>query len=171
MRRDFTLYLLILIFSGVVISKTSIKCPEERPEICTKEYIPVCGYSDKSHACVLPPCNKTYGNKCEACADKSVKRYTDGKCSPKHILRKCNGKKHKKKNDDKHKNATMCPKVRPDLCFEVYEPVCGLFDPNIIACIREPCGQTYGNSCKACADKKVWKYLPGKCEDLQINNR
>ena len=41
-------------------------CPEPRPQICTREYMPVCGYNSADDSW------KTYGNPCSACADSAV---------------------------------------------------------------------------------------------------
>jgi putative hemolysin len=55
-------------------------CTEPRPEACTKEYMPVCGWFDTSIQCVAYPCAATYGNKCTACAEEKVAYWTDGEC-------------------------------------------------------------------------------------------
>lgn len=47
-------------------------CQEPRPEICTMDYQPVCGYGDKHQ--------KTYSNGCSACADASVLGWVQGAC-------------------------------------------------------------------------------------------
>ena len=48
-------------------------CPEERPEMCTMDYNPVCGQlSDGSF--------KTYSNGCNACSDPKVISYSQGEC-------------------------------------------------------------------------------------------
>ena len=49
---------------------TEGQCADPRPEICTKEYMPVCGNN-----------GQTYGNKCEACADQNVNTYEQGACN------------------------------------------------------------------------------------------
>ena len=49
------------------------RCAEPRPEICTREYRPVCGVQNNSLA-------KTYGNACTACADGQVIYYLEGAC-------------------------------------------------------------------------------------------
>ena len=48
-------------------------CPETRPQICTMEYMPVCG--SKSDAST-----KIYGNACGACGDVEVTGYVAGAC-------------------------------------------------------------------------------------------
>lgn len=59
-------------------------CPETRPQMCTKEYRPVCATRDTGIRCVTTPCNsteeRTYGNACTACAHADVLRYTAGAC-------------------------------------------------------------------------------------------
>ena len=48
-------------------------CSEPRPEVCTKEYVPVCGYTVNGEI-------KTYSNGCTACADKEITGYKIGEC-------------------------------------------------------------------------------------------
>jgi hypothetical protein len=56
-------------------------CEIPRPEICTKEYNPVCGWFDPVKIqCIRYPCAVAYGNKCEACADDKVISWTEGEC-------------------------------------------------------------------------------------------
>ncbi|MGB1580392.1 MAG: hypothetical protein ACPHER_02670 [Nevskiales bacterium] len=62
------------------------QCPEQRPQICTYEYQPVCGLRDTGIRCVTTPCPsaewKTYGNACSACGDTKVSGYVPGECPP-----------------------------------------------------------------------------------------
>ena len=54
---------------------------EKAAEICTKEYMPVCGWFDPARIqCIKYPCATTYGNKCEACAADEVISWTEGEC-------------------------------------------------------------------------------------------
>ena len=50
-----------------------ILCEDPRPELCTLEYVPVCGK-------LIDDSLKTYGNRCEACADKKVIGYKPEPC-------------------------------------------------------------------------------------------
>lgn len=50
-----------------------ITCGEERPEVCTMEYVPVCAELDDGT-------RKTYSNGCSACSDKDVVRYQVNAC-------------------------------------------------------------------------------------------
>ncbi len=61
------------------------ECPEQRPQICTREYMPVCATRDTGVRCVTTPCpsseQKTYSNGCEACADKKVLGHIANACA------------------------------------------------------------------------------------------
>ena len=47
---------------------------DPKPEVCTKEFVPVCGVISDNLL-------KSYPNKCTACADKMVIGYKKGECS------------------------------------------------------------------------------------------
>jgi hypothetical protein len=49
-----------------------------------------------------------------------------------------------------------------DVCFEIYQPVCGWFSKDI-QCIKYPCADKYVNSCFACKDSKVEYWTAGEC--------
>ena len=48
-------------------------CAEPRPEVCTMEYIPVCGHRYDGE-------RKTYPNACSACSDPDVAGRDPGPC-------------------------------------------------------------------------------------------
>ena len=48
-------------------------CKNPRPEICTMEINPVCGYSDTGESL-------SYSNACSACANPQVSGYAPGNC-------------------------------------------------------------------------------------------
>lgn len=75
------IYHLMLFSVLVVVSSCTTKpvtpddmtlCVDPRPEICTMEYAPVCGYTDSGQ--------KTYASGCTACSDKTVIGYIQGEC-------------------------------------------------------------------------------------------
>lgn len=59
-------------------------CEEPRPEICTREFRPVCAQRDIGVRCVTTPCETiepvTAGNACTACSDPAVLGYYPGRC-------------------------------------------------------------------------------------------
>jgi len=62
-----------------------VECTDPRPEVCTREYRPVCARKDNGIRCVTTPCPSTdlvtASNACTACSDKDVLGYTpDGAC-------------------------------------------------------------------------------------------
>lgn len=62
----------------------STPCEEPRPEMCTREYRPVCADRDTGVRCITTPCPSTeqvtYGNACTACSDAKVIRHRPGAC-------------------------------------------------------------------------------------------
>lgn len=65
-------------------AQSLIQCPDNRPEVCTQIYQPVCGLVDTGIRCITTPCPsaeyKTFGNACTACSDKNVTGYSEGEC-------------------------------------------------------------------------------------------
>jgi hypothetical protein len=62
-------------------SKTVTMCGQERPQICTREYNPVCAQVQVE--CIrapFPPINETFATGCTACANPRVISYTLGAC-------------------------------------------------------------------------------------------
>jgi len=49
------------------------RCPEQRPQMCTREYNPVCAQRDDAST-------RTYATGCTACADPSVIGWVAGEC-------------------------------------------------------------------------------------------
>lgn len=60
---------------------------------------------------------------------------------------------------------TYCnPNNRPEMCYDLYAPVCGLVQ---VQCITTPCDpvpETFSNDCNACAQSNVISYTEGACE-------
>ena len=61
-----------------------IQCEDPRPEVCTREYMPVCALRDTGIRCVTTPCDSTEwvtaGNSCSACSDAKAFGYRPGAC-------------------------------------------------------------------------------------------
>jgi hypothetical protein len=172
--------------------KQAVDCTEPRPDVCTKEYNPVCGQKNDSTSA-------TYGNKCEACSDRNVTSYVQGACtqsgvppivgndSDEHGCKAsagyswCEAKQKcirlwEESCTDATSGAaggtrlalTPCTDPRPQMCTMQYDPVCAEVD-NGIRCIKAPCPstdrKTYSNACAACSDPKTYGYWPGSCEE------
>lgn len=64
-------------------AKVIIHCHAQRSQMCTREYMPVCGVKEPSVTCKEGQCEEksvTYPNGCAACADVSVSSYKKGAC-------------------------------------------------------------------------------------------
>ena len=62
---------------------------------------------------------------------------------------------------------TECTLPRPQVCAEIYMPVCAIRD-TAIRCVTTPCDSTekidYANACSACSDPEVLSYTDGRCD-------
>jgi hypothetical protein len=63
-----------------------VTCGDVRPEMCTREYRPVCALRDTGVRCVAAPCDEatewvTRPNACDACADPAVIGHRPGDCA------------------------------------------------------------------------------------------
>lgn len=80
---------------------------------------------------------------------------------------------HTEQPEEITSNLINCPENRPEVCTQIYQPVCGLIDTGI-RCITTPCPsaeyKTLGNACTACSDINVTGYLEGACPDELTNN-
>ncbi len=65
-----------------------VPCPDQRPDVCTQQYDPACGYFEQSDndesetpgTAEEDAREKTFGNACTACTDSGVIGYTPGAC-------------------------------------------------------------------------------------------
>jgi len=93
MLRLFRLFALIASLTACASPTTQTKsktetnlthCPEQRPQVCTMDYRPVCATRDTGIRCVTTPCPSseqiTYSNSCSACADAKVIGYIPDEC-------------------------------------------------------------------------------------------
>jgi hypothetical protein len=60
------------------------ECTDPRPQVCTRDYRPVCAVRDNGVRCVTTPCDSSeehsYSNGCTACSDAAVYRHRPGAC-------------------------------------------------------------------------------------------
>lgn len=61
---------------------------------------------------------------------------------------------------------TECREPRPEICYEIYAPVCATRDTGV-RCVTTPCPSeekvTFSNDCTACADSRVRGFVDGVC--------
>ncbi len=51
-----------------------VQCPSPRPQMCTRQYDPVCGVSSAG-------LRSTQGNACSACSNTAIVAYAPGECT------------------------------------------------------------------------------------------
>ena len=73
-------------------------CQSPRPQVCTREFVPVCGKLDSGDL-------ETFDNACSACADEAVEGYYPSACAAAEMK--------------------ACEDPRPEVCTLDYRPVCG----------------------------------------------
>jgi len=110
--------------------------PNNRPEACTKEYVPVCGYVRR---CAGGNCTATFGNSCSACSHAAIEGYVNGTCEDVRAI--CD------------------PKNRPEICTAIYTATCAV----AANCHGVHCFENTSSSCVACSMKRVAYSLPGVC--------
>jgi len=59
-------------------ASSSTACTEPRPQMCTREYRPVCATLKEENA--ADSSQKTYSTGCTACSDPQVQSYEQGRC-------------------------------------------------------------------------------------------
>jgi len=64
--------------------------------------------------------------------------------------------------DDYDGKKNYCASERPEICAQIYQPVCGWFGQKR-QCIKYPCAETYSNSCTACSNENVEYWTDGVC--------
>ena len=136
---------------------------DNRPEVCTREYMPVCGDN-----------NETYSNGCVACSNESVTAHKPGACSEEDSLAPQTPPEAPTIPDVDHelpveeadlpqvasapRSAVVCDtNNRPEFCTMHYAPVCGSD------------GETYGNGCAACSSADVEWHVQGECSAQAVD--
>lgn len=69
---------------------------------------------------------------------------------------------------DKEKDKKFyCPDEsrQVEACIEIYQPVCGWFNPDKVQCLKYPCAETFSNSCFSCINENVMYYTEGECPE------
>lgn len=117
---------------------------EERPQVCTMEYLGVCGWFYKNVTCIKYPCAITSSTSCTACSNTNVEYVTLGDCPTNYemLVNKTYQIPYLCTNQDRTQNCTL---INSD------SKVCAV--PN--SCLNKSnCGYI-SKPCEACLDSNV----------------
>jgi len=174
----------IIIAFSIMVLLFLVACARTEPVACTADakicpdgtavgrVAPKCEFaacparSDKPAECEESDCGPQLGMPNYICPDGKTTAGPTGRCLS-NSDGKCGweviGCPTENQNESMKQNYCTPQQRQGDMCIELYQPVCGWFDPAEIQCIRHPCAQTYSNSCFACHDEKVLYWTEGEC--------
>jgi len=130
------------------------------------EFAPCPAENDQPLDCKSSDCGPQLGMPNRLCPDGKSTAGPTGRC-----LRNSNGEcgwevtscPAPNQNESLKQNYCTAGQRQGEMCIELYQPVCGWFDPARVQCIRYPCAQTFSNSCFVCHDDKVLYWTEGEC--------
>jgi hypothetical protein len=181
------LFALAIFGFSYAIEQYPYKCPDERPTMCTMEYIGVCGWKnngskvDSSTGCTACTDPSVYVVSLGSCEDQKEPPVIDDNVNDKPVPSQMPPKNDKplpsgKPPKDEKPGQPLPPSTgdfphkcqdseRDADCSKADGPaVCGYFNSNIM-CFRAPCAREAKNVCEACADRNVDYAVLGSCED------
>ena len=154
---------------------TETSCPKQDPypNGCLDIIEPTCGWWDPAQIqCIKYPCAATYSNKCEACHDSKVYKYTKGACPtdlPVDVQTQTAVSASKNlKISPPNPPTVLCTEDQRDveICTREYAPVCG----NKVECpAGDSCVQEFSNICEACKNRWILSYTYGSCGVINPN--
>ena len=149
-----TTFLTICILITRINSLYPFYCtPESRlAEVCTQEWLPVCGWFAKNVNCLVYPCAITTSNICYACQNENVEYVTEGECP------------HDTKGVEEITYPYLCKELdrQVNVCSDEIMPVCGFSKAD---CKSQSCFVETSNICTACVDPEVVEVHLGFCSD------
>jgi len=142
-RTRITVILIILIVLVIVVILLYLNFPQINTT-------PSCNYNSSE---------KTYLKKQENCVInflciQGMQAFSDS-CG-------CGCEKVSQTNNSEDKTFCTPDSRKSEVCYEIYNPVCGWFNSSI-KCIKYPCAQTYSNECFACQNKNVEYWTKEEC--------
>jgi hypothetical protein len=147
------IFLTIYVRSDVTYPYT---CPVQRSDVCTAEYLGVCGWYRKSKKCTTSPCAVDGATACSSCSNQDVIYVTLGKCADSNQKEIKYTYPYTCQNSDRKVDCS-------GLTFSDGK-VCGKYKSNV-QCIKAPCALDAENLCLACNDENVESVSLGGCSD------
>jgi hypothetical protein len=152
--------LMTFLVAGALTVEFPYTCTEEdrKAEMCSMDYMNLCGWNGPHIKCFAYPCARQGGNVCELCKDPNIERVTLGECT---------------ESGSATIDPPALPVVDPSLCTDEERKqlgcpkninrVCGFYNEQV-RCKVAPCAETFNNRCLACQNNMVARVEEGTCK-------
>jgi hypothetical protein len=169
------LFKVLLVSSVAILITSEITYPytcqpsDRQAEMCSTQYVGVCGLFKSTIQCIQAPCGQTFDNVCNACKQDNIATVALNTCDKQSTSSSVNNSPSTPAPSTNTTGITTCTaESRKQICTMEYRGICATYD-NTVTCDQKPCVKTMGTSCQACGDTKVATVVDGACAKDSTN--